>query len=124
MRFASLAVLPSRTLLVLALSALASGLSAQTTRLKLGKTNPGDLLEGQTHSYSIKLKANQYLRAVVTQANPAVMIELYAPDGEKALEVDTRNFNKPSRIVWIAEAAGEYRISVNTSGQTTDTRHY
>ena len=77
-------------LILLALAALVAGLSAQTTRLKLGITILGDLSEGQTRSYSIKLKANQYLRATVTQAVAGVVIELDAPDGKKIVEVDTR----------------------------------
>jgi CHAT domain-containing protein/tetratricopeptide (TPR) repeat protein len=117
MRVARLPVLPPRAVLVLALSALAAGLSAQTTRLKLGKTVPGDLSEGQTHSYSIKLKANQYLRAVVTQPVVGPVIELDAPDGKHALEVESRDFpGKPSLIVWVAEASGEYRIKVSGVG--------
>src|SRR5580658_4595023 len=124
MRFASLAVLSTRALLVLALSALAPGLSAQTTRLELGKAIPADLSGAETQSYSVTLEANQYLRAVITQVNPAVLVEMYRPDGKKVLEVDTRSFFKPSRIIWVADAVGEYRISVSVPGQTTDSKHY
>lgn len=117
MRFAMFATVPSPALRVLALLALAAGLSAKDARLKLGKTIPGDLSEGQTNSYSIRLKANQYLRALVTQPSPAVVVELYVPNGKKVLEVDTRNFRgKPTRVVWITEVAGEYRIRVNGAG--------
>jgi CHAT domain-containing protein len=104
-------------LLVLALSALAAGQSAQATRLKLGKTVQGDLSKGQTHVYSVKLKADQYLRAAVTQSSLAVVIELYVPDGKKVLAVNTRDFpGKPTRIIWAAEVAGEHRISVSGAG--------
>jgi hypothetical protein len=72
----------------------------------------------QTHSYSITLEANQYLRAVATQLVNTVVVELDGPDRKKVLEVDTRNFSKPSRIVWVAEAAGEYRISVSGAGHS------
>ena len=95
---------------------LTAGLSAQTTRLKLGRTVQDDVSEGKTRAYSIKLKRNQYFRADVTQPNPAVLIELYTPDGKKALEMDIRNLSKLSRIFWIAEAKGEYRISVKGTG--------
>jgi len=116
MRFAGLTVL--------VLSALAAALTAQTIRLELGKTIPGDLSGSQTHSYSITVEANHYLRADVTQVTAAVVVELDAPDGTKVLEMDTRNFSKPSRIVWVAEAAGEYHISVRVPGQTPDSKHY
>jgi CHAT domain-containing protein/uncharacterized protein HemY len=116
MRCGWISALPSRVALILALTALAAGLSAQTTRLKLGKTIQGDLTGKQTHAYTVKLKANQYLRAVVTQPNRSVVIELYGPDGKKVLEIDTRNFSKPSWIVWVAEEKGEHRISVSGTG--------
>jgi CHAT domain-containing protein/uncharacterized protein HemY len=104
-------------LTVLALSALAAGLTAQTTRMKLGKTIPGDLSGGETHWYSVKLKADQYLQAVVSQPVAAVLIDLEAPDGKKVMEVDTRNFpSRPSRIVWVSETTGEFRVGVSGSG--------
>ncbi len=106
----------SWALLVLALPVLAGGQSAPTTRLKLGKIVQGDLAAGQIHLYSVKLKAGQYLRAVVTQPSATAVIEVSAPD-KRVLEMDTRNFpNKPSRIVLIAETAGEFRISVSNAG--------
>jgi len=81
----------------------------------LGKTVQGNLSARQTHSYSITLEANQYLRALVTSA--AVVIELLAPDGEKVFIVDGRDFQgKPSRV-WVVDAAGEYQISVSGAGQ-------
>ena len=62
------------------------------------------------------MEANQYLRVVVTQPEPRVMVELYGQDGKKVLELDTRNYSKPSRIVWLAEKSGEYRIRVSGAG--------
>ena len=117
MRFACPSALLSRALPILALTALAAGLSAQTTRLKPGKTVPGDLPEGQTRVYSIRLKTNQYLHAIITQPASAVTIELSGPDGEKELEVNALDYpGKPARIVWVADAPGEYRISVTGAG--------
>jgi CHAT domain-containing protein/Flp pilus assembly protein TadD len=101
---------------LLALTVLPVGLSAQTTRLKLGRTVQDDVLEGKPRAYSIKLKAHQYLRAAVMQPIAVVLVELYAPDGNKALELDTRNLNKPSRIVWVAEIGGDYRMRVSGAG--------
>ena len=124
MRYVSVGAL-SRMLLGLALTAMAADLSAQTTRLRLGKAIQGDLSGGQTHAYSVKLKPNQYVRLVVTQSNPAALIELYAPNGKKVLEVDTRNFSyKPSWIVWVGEKAGEYRSLVRVPDQAAVSGHY
>jgi CHAT domain-containing protein/Tfp pilus assembly protein PilF len=111
--------------LLLALFALPAALSAQNVPLELGKTIQGDLPGGQAHSYSVRLEANQYLRAEVTQAVAAAVIELYTPDGKKALAVNARDFpGKTSRVVWVAESAGEYRISVSVPGKTADASHY
>jgi tetratricopeptide (TPR) repeat protein len=101
---------------LLAFIVLNAALSAQTTRLKLGRAVRDDVSEGKTRAYSIKLKAHQYFRADVTQPNPAVLIELDAPDAKKVLEVDTRNLSKPSRIVWVAEIGGDYRLRVSGAG--------
>jgi CHAT domain-containing protein len=125
MRFAHVTLPISRAMLVLAFVALVAGLFAQTVRLELGKSIAGDLTGGQTHSYSILLDSNHFLQAVVMQPNPVVVIELYAPDGTKVLEVDTRNFpGKPALILWVAPTAGEYRMSVSVPGQTAGVSHY
>jgi CHAT domain-containing protein/tetratricopeptide (TPR) repeat protein len=105
-----------RLVYFLALSALWTGLSAQTTRLKLGKTVERDISAGQIHSYTVRLKAQQYMRAVVTQPLRTAVVQLYSPDGTKVLEVDSRNFTRTSRIVWIAETAGPYSIRVSCEG--------
>ena len=70
MRFAGATALSFRALMILALSALAAAQPEQTTRLKLGRTISGDVSGAETQSYSIKLKAKQYLRVVITQPNP------------------------------------------------------
>jgi CHAT domain-containing protein/Tfp pilus assembly protein PilF len=98
------------------LAALAAGLSAQTTRLKLGKTVERDISAGQIYSYTVRLKAKQYMRAVVTQPLRTAVVQLYSPDGTKVLEVDSRNFTRTSRMVWIAETTGPYSIRVSCQG--------
>lgn len=116
MRFAGLTALRSRALLILVLSVLAAVLSAQTTCLKSGKSIHDELTDGQTRVYSVRLKTNEYLRATVCQPSAAVTISLSAPDGKSALEVNARD-GKPAQIVWMADTAGEYRISVRGAGR-------
>jgi len=124
MRFASLTTLPSRALLALALSTLVPGLYAQTTPLRPGVTIEEDLSAGQVRCYSLRLKAQQFLRAVVRQRNPAVVIELLTPRGEKALDVDTSGFSKPARILWVSQTSGAYRINVSVPDKTAVASHY
>ena len=105
MRFASLNAL-------LALAAM--GLSAQTIPLELGKSIADDLTGPQIRDYSLRLDVNQYLRAVVTQSVSVASIQILAPDGKELQKLDSPDFpGMPSRIVWIAQTAGEYRIRVN-----------
>jgi CHAT domain-containing protein/Tfp pilus assembly protein PilF len=125
MGIANLGALPSRTLLVLALFAPPAEILAQTTHLELGEAIQRDLSVGQTQTYSIRLDANQYIRAVVTQQISAVAIELVAPDGTKAMELDTGDFPaKPSRVLWVSPASGEYLIRVSVSAQQAGASHY
>jgi CHAT domain-containing protein len=115
----------SRVWLVLAFLALAPELLAQTTRLKPGKTVEAELASGQTRAYVVKLSANQYMRATVTQQNAAVVVELDEPDGTKGLTLDTRDWPaKPCRISWVAEAKGQYRIVISVPGPGADASHY
>ena len=109
-------MLRSRAIHALAIAALTAALSAQTTVLQLGIPNQADLPAGQSHSYSVTLAAGQYLRAVIAQPVPHATVALDSPEGRQLLEIDTRNFSKPSRIVWVAETAGEYRIRVTGPG--------
>jgi hypothetical protein len=120
MRFAS-----PTALRILALSVLASGLCAQTTSLGLGKTVQGDLSGTEARDYTVVLEANQYMRADLTQTVATVVVELYAPDGKKLLDMNTGEFPRQSyRIACVAEAAGEYRIRVSAPAGTANASHY
>ena len=102
---------------VVVVAALTPVLFAQTTALEPGKPVQGDLPAGQSRVYSISLPANQYLRVAVTQPVRAAVAELDDPDGRKIFEVDTRSFSRPSRIVWVTETAGAYRIAISGTGR-------
>jgi hypothetical protein len=89
------------------------GLAGDAVLLRRGKAIPGDLAGGETRAYVVELKAGQYLRAVVTQPVGVVAIALYMPDGKKVLEQDNQNLSKPSRVIWVTDTAGKYRIDVS-----------
>jgi hypothetical protein len=66
-----------------------------------------------THYYRIKLKAGEFLRALVDQRGIDLIIIVYTPDGQKILEVDSPNGNQgPEPIAVKAETSGSYRIEV------------
>jgi CHAT domain-containing protein/Tfp pilus assembly protein PilF len=122
MRFGQLV---PRAALVITFVSMVKALGAQTIPLEPGKPVSGELQAGQTRSYSIPLDAKWYIRAVISQPAPAVLVELYTPDGNKAGEVDTRNFrSKPSRMIGIADTTGAYRMVVSLPAQSAGVTHY
>src|ERR1017187_10225304 len=112
-------------LTVATFSALAAGLSAQTTRLELGKTIPGDLSGGQTHAYSVTLAAGQYIHAEFKTLGADLIVGLYAPDEAQRLEVNTVDFPaKTAPVYFVADSAGDYRLEVKVQGQRAGSAHY
>jgi CHAT domain-containing protein/Tfp pilus assembly protein PilF len=102
---------------LIGLLGMAGALLSQTIRLELGRTitdDPSDPLSG---SYSLTLGVHQYARIACQATTRAVLIELYDPAGKKLIEVNTRDYLRPSRIVWVAETAGEYRVAVSGPGR-------
>ena len=102
--------------LVLALSipgSAAFGQSAQT--LELGKPIEKRLAGGESHSYSVTISAGQFLRAVIEQRGIDVAVTLFAPNGQKLLEVDSPIGDEgPEPVSWIAETPGNHRIEVRS----------
>src|SRR5688572_4596560 len=84
----------------------------------MGELTPGPLLEqelagGKSHSYRVRLAANQYLKVVVNQKGIDVVVLVFGPEGRKLTEVD--NTGGPETIFAVAETAGEYRVEVRTA---------
>ncbi len=89
--------------------------SADGPELKLQEKIERELPGGETHSYRITLKTEQYLRVVVEQKGIDVVVMLFAPNGQKLAEVDDRSGNQgPEAVSWIAQAAGLYQLKVKS----------
>ncbi|GEM_PF-442532 len=85
----------------------------QIRDLDKGKPIERAITAADTHYYRIKLKAGEFLRALVDQRGIDLIITLYAPDGQKILEVDSPNgIQGPEPIVVEAKTSGPYRIEV------------
>ena len=110
LRFVLLSVL-----LLLHLPALRAQSAPATVPLEAGKPIERALAGDVTHSYSITLGANQFLRVVVDQKGIDVEVALFAPDGKQIVKVDGPNGSAgPESISVIAEATGSYRLEVRS----------
>lgn len=72
------------------------------------------LAGGESQSYRVILESGQFLRASVEQKGVDVAVRLYAPGGEKLLDVDSPNGAwglEPLTLV--AGSTGDYRIEVS-----------
>lgn len=118
----------ARGLTILALSALAEAQPARTvstTGLKPGRTIPVDLPEAQTFGYSVTLAGGQNLHVECKAFGPDLLVGLYAPGGDKLLEVSTLDFPaKTAPVYLVAGAAGDYLLTVTVQGRTARPVHY
>jgi CHAT domain-containing protein/Tfp pilus assembly protein PilF len=87
----------------------------EVVELKQGLPIERDMKGGETHGYEIALTAGQYLKVVVEQKGIDVVVGLFAPDGQKLMEMDSPNgMQGPEAVDAIAEAAGRYRLEVKS----------
>jgi hypothetical protein len=92
----------------------------QTVNAQAGPTSlqPGAPIErtlsaGQSHSYTINLEQDQFLRLVVDQRGIDVVVRAFSPSGRRLGEFDSPNGNSgPEDVTVIAETSGAYRIEV------------
>ena len=90
--------------------------SAQTVTTSLLPTTPVErtLAAGQSHSYTISLEQDQFMRLLVDQRGIDVIVRAFSPAGRQLGEFDTPNgTNGPEDVTVIAETAGVYRIEVS-----------
>jgi hypothetical protein len=105
----------------LSLLILTSLLGVQFSNAQGGATTlqPGTPIErtlaaGQSHSYTINLEQDQFLRLAVDQRGIDVVVRAFSPTGRQLGEFDTPNgTNGPEDVTVIAETTGAYRIEVS-----------
>ncbi len=84
-------------------------------KLERGKPIDRELIGDQAHSYSIILRAGQYLHIVVDQRGIDVVATLFAPDQKTLAEVDSPNGTEgPEPLSFVAEDSGSYRLQVRS----------
>jgi tetratricopeptide (TPR) repeat protein len=80
-----------------------------------GKPVEREMAGAEVHSYRIELAQGQYLRLVVNQRGIDVVVTLFAPDGQRLVEVDSPNGAQgPERLSMVVETTGSYRLEVRS----------
>jgi CHAT domain-containing protein/Tfp pilus assembly protein PilF len=83
--------------------------------LDRGQSIERELQGAAAHSYRLVLTQDQYVSAVVDQRGIDVVVTLYAPDGEKLIEVDSPNGTQgPEPVTFISKSAGHYKLEVRS----------
>jgi CHAT domain-containing protein/tetratricopeptide (TPR) repeat protein len=84
--------------------------------LEPGKPIERELLGGQSHAYQLVLAAGQYLHLLVEQRGIDVVIKVYGLGGSQLTEMNSLPEARGAEsILFIAEAAGRYRVEVSAT---------
>jgi len=97
----------------------------EVRRLEPGKPIERELAGGQSHSYQITLAAGQYLKLVVEQRGIDVVVKLFGVDGKQITEFDSEIRTQGQEMMsLVADAAGNYRVSVQAKQQSAPVGRY
>jgi tetratricopeptide (TPR) repeat protein len=97
----------------------------EVTTLELGKAIERELAGGQKQAYQLTLAEGQYARVTIEQRGIDVVARLLGPDGKVFLEFDFEIRPQGQEPVeWVAETAGNYRLSVEAKQMETVGANY
>src|SRR5687767_10975534 len=83
------------------------------TRLTQGQALDREMAAGETHRYSVELRAGEYLQLLVEQHDVDVIQTLTGPDGAVVLETDCPcQFLGPDPLAFVAAQSGVYELSL------------
>lgn len=86
--------------------------------LRLGEPIERTITRGETHSFTVSLKEDQYLQVVVDQRGIDVVVRVFSPGGKSLGEFDSPNGERgPEGVSIVSQAPGFYRIDVAPLGQ-------
>ena len=93
--------------------------------LAAGASVTRELSGGQTHSYQVTLAQGQCLEAIVEQRGIDVVVVVFAPGGQKVIEVDSPNGTQgPEPVLIVAETSGDYRLEVRSLEKSASPGRY
>ena len=102
-------------------SSLVRGAAATQNEPAASSLEPSKPIErsinaGEAQSYILTLTPGQYAHIVVDQRGVDVVVSIFAPDGNKLVQVDGPNGNYgPEPVSLVAETTGAYRIEVRST---------
>ena len=83
------------------------------TELTLNTPLARELKADESHSFQLKLAANQTAHLVVTQQGVDAQVNVYSPAGKLFIEMDSPNAAQGPEPVWLVnQPAGVYRVEV------------
>src|SRR2546426_4280875 len=86
--------------------------------LQLGTAIERTIASGQTHTFSVRVEADQYLQLVVDQRGIDVVVRLFSPAGKSLGEFDSPNGDHgPENVSLVADTTGLYRIDITPLDQ-------
>ncbi len=84
-------------------------------KLRTNKVIEEDLKGGQSKTYVLDAKANQYIKIIVEQKGIDVVLVLFSPTGEKIREMDSPNGTRGSEILSIiTKIPGSYKLEIKS----------
>ncbi|MBI1762550.1 MAG: CHAT domain-containing protein [Acidobacteria bacterium] len=92
--------------------------------LEPGKPVEKEIAGGQTHSYRINAAAGQCLRLTVEQLDADVALALFGAGEPALVELDFFLEGRPETLVWIAPAAGTFRLEIASPEKTAPRGNY
>ena len=110
--FRAIASLAAAFCFILIASFITNAAAEEKPLLELNRAIEKSFAGGATHGYRVGVTAGQYLRITVDQRGIDIAIKIIAPDGKELVTSDLSDKGDIDSAVWIAEAAGEYRIDI------------
>lgn len=92
--------------------------------LEPGKAIERSIAAGEAHSFTLTLTTGKYAHIAVDQRGVDVVVSIFAPDGNKLVQVDMPNGNYGLEPVsLLAQTSGAYRVEVRSTSPKM-TGHY
>ena len=83
--------------------------------LETGKPVERELAGGESHQYRLNASQGQFIHVTIDQRGVDLSSTLAGPDGKTLFELDLTGKGSRESLVWIADQAGAYRLSITTS---------
>lgn len=104
-----------KKMILIAVLIITASTFAKAQKLEAGKTFEREINSGEKHAYDVQLKKDEALNLVVEQRGVDVVLNVYAPDGTLAADLDTPNGRQGDEsLVFVAPESGNYRVEIAT----------